>query len=183
VYLRTYVADQDRWSLRLGLVSLAAIAVVELICKLPGLVSFVMIPLSLLGYMVGLIVILATTVYLVLKRRPRRGASVFLIFLLPALLWWPINWADDLVHLGLTVGFGIGQDGVVSTTNSRDFKAYDWSVGLAGGPSTILIHDVTDDIALPISQHTHPPSDEGGFAEECAGKVRHLAGHYYVCTF
>jgi hypothetical protein len=60
---------------------------------------------------------------------------------------------------------------------------FDWSVGLAGGPNTFLIHDVTDEIALPLGQHKYPVETERGFGEDCAGKVQHLLGHYYVCTF
>ena len=43
------------------------------------------------------------------EKRPRRGASIFLIFLLPVLLWRPLNWVADLAHLGVTAGFGAGQ--------------------------------------------------------------------------
>jgi hypothetical protein len=142
-----------------------------------------MIPLSLLGCAIGSIAVLATTVFLVVKRRPRRGASIFLVLLLPILLWRPIVWGTELIHLGLTVGLGAGQLGVPSQSNGDDFAAYDWSIGFAGGPSTILIHDATDEIALPVAQHTKPLSSEGGFGEECAGRVQHLVSHYYVCSF
>jgi hypothetical protein len=99
------------------------------------------------------------------------------------LLWSTIGWATDYVHLGLTAWCGYGQLGSPPKSNGGQFTTYDWSVGLAGGPNTFLIHDVTDEIALPMAQHTHPSISENGFGEEGAGKVRHLVGHYYVCTF
>jgi hypothetical protein len=64
----------------------------------------------------------------------------------------------------------------------NDFAVYDWSVGFAG-QNTFLIHDRTDEIALPLALHKHPLSDENGFADICAGKVQHLLGHYYICNF
>jgi len=172
----------DRWSFIPGAVALATVAVLALICQLPGTVSLVMIPLTLIGCVIGSIAVLAKTAFLVIKRRFRSGASIFLVLLLPILLWRPIAWGTELVHLGLTVGLGVGQIRVSSQSNGSEFAAYDWSVGLAGGPSTILIHDVTDEIALPVAQHKKPLSFEDGFADECAARVQHLVGHYYVCT-
>lgn len=172
----------DRWSFKPGATALLTVAALALICQLPGTISFIMIPLTLLGCAISSIAVLATTSFLVIKRRPRRGASIFLVLLLPVLLWRPIAWSTELIHLGLTVGLGAGQIGVSSHSKDNAFAAYDWSVGFAGGPSTILIHDVTDEIALPMDQHTKPMSLEDGFGEECAGRVQHLVSHYYVCT-
>jgi hypothetical protein len=177
----TFVAA-ERWSFKPVLVSLLIIAAIELVCQLPGSVSFILIPLSLLGYAVALVAVLAMALYFLIKKRPRRGASVLMVFLLPVLLWVPINRAADLVHLGLTVGFGAGQLGAAKSSDSN-FAAYDWSVGLAGGPNRFLIHDVTGEIALPTAQRRHPPDFDDGFWEECAGKVRRLAPNYYVCSF
>jgi hypothetical protein len=173
----------DGWMFKPALVSLAAVAVLELLCQLPGWVSFILIPLSLLGYVMGAVVVLAIAVYCVIKRRPRRAGSVLLVLLLPVLCWRPAKRAAELVHLGLTAGFGVGQLGHSSGSKDDSFFVYDWSVGLAGGPNTFLIHDVSDEIALPMAQHTQPPSAEDGWGEECAGKVRRLMRHYYVCTF
>jgi len=163
-------------------VALVTVAALAHICQLPGTISFIMIPISLLGCVIGSVVVLATTVVFIANKHPRRGISIFLALLLPVLLWRPIVWAADLAHLGLTVGFGAGQLGISTGPKGGDFATYDWSVGFAGGPSTILIHDVTDEIALPVAQHTRPLSVEDGFGEECAGKVDHLVSHYYVCT-
>ncbi len=163
--------------------ALLTVAALALICQLPGTISFIMIPLSLLGLAIGSIAVVATTVFLVIKKRPRKGVSTFLVVLLPVLLWRPISWGTDLIHVGLTVGLGVGQLGLPSQSNRTDFATYDWSVGFAGSPNTILIHDVTDEIALPAAQHTKPLSVEDGFGEECAGKVQHVVKHYYVCSF
>jgi hypothetical protein len=182
VDLKGALTGTDGWSLKPAILSLTMVAVLTILWQLPGSVSFVLIPLSVLGYAVAAIVILAIAAYCVIRKRPRRGGSVLLILILPVLLWRPINWAADFVHLGLTAGFGAGQLGSSSRSNDDSFVVYDWSVGLAGGPSTFLIHDVSDEIALPMAQHTQPPSSENGFGEECAGKVRRLIDHYYVCT-
>jgi hypothetical protein len=170
----------ERWSFRPGLVSVAAVFVIELICKLPGAVGFLLIPLSLLLYALAAVGILVATVILAVKKRPRRAASILLALVGPVLLWWPINWATDCVHLGLTVGLGVGYYGARPARRSG-FAVYDWSVGLAIGPSTFLIHDVTDQIGLPIAQHTLPSTSENEFREECAGNARYLLGYYYIC--
>jgi len=173
----------DLWSFKPALVALITVAVLVLLCQLPGLISFVLVPLLFLGYRIAFLVIGAIAVYCVIKKRPRRAVSVLFVVLLPVLLWRPVNWAADLIHLGLTVGLGVGQLGTPSSSKSGDFVTYDWSVGFAGGPNTFLIHDSSDQIVLPVSQHAHPLNSEHGFDEECAGKARRLIRHYYVCTF
>jgi hypothetical protein len=102
---------------------------------------------------------------------------------LPVLLWSPIIWAADCAHLGLNVGFGTGRRASYSKPDGSNFEAFDWSVGLASGPNTFLIHDKTDQIAQPMPQYSQSSTSEDGIWEECAGKVRHLLGHYYVCVF
>ena len=174
--------ERDRWSIKPALVSLTTVAVLALLCQLPGTVSFLLIPLTLLGFAITSFTILIVAGYCLAKRRPQRGASVILILLLPALLWRPTIFAANLVHLGLTAGFGIGQLGTTPRVKDDSFVVYDWSVGFAGGPNIFLIHDVSDEIALPMAQHKQPESSENGFGEECAGKVERLVGHYYVCT-
>ena len=174
--------DTDRWSLKLAVVSLVIVAALNLFCQLPGSISFLLIPLAVLGYVIAAFVISGIVVYCVIKKRPRRGASVLLALILPVLLWHPMKWADNVVHLGLTVGLGAGQLSSSSKSNDNSFVAYDWSVGLAGA-NTFLIHDVTDEIVLPMPQHTLPPSSENGFGEECAGNVQRVIKHYYLCSF
>ena len=179
--LRGILTETDRWSLKPAFMSLVVVAVLGLLCRLPGSFSFVLIPLTVLGYGIAAAVILAIALYCGIKKRPRRGASVFCVLLLPVLLWRPLNWADDVTHLALTVNFGVGQLGSSSKSTDGGFVVYDWSVGLAGA-NTFLIRDITDEIALPMAQHTRPSSDEG-FGEECAGKVQRVVKHYYVCNF
>jgi len=181
--LKGTLTAKDCWSLKPALMSLLVVAVLDLICGIPGSVSFLMIPLSLLGYGISFIAILATAAYCLLKKRPRRGSSVLLVFLLPFLLWRPIIWAADVAHLGLTVGLGVGQLGTPSTSSDKSFTAYDWSVGLVTNPQTFLIHDETDDVALPMAKHVHAASSTNDLEEYCAENVRHLIGHYYVCNF
>jgi hypothetical protein len=172
----------DSWSLKPALVSWLTVAVLALLCQLPGTVSFLLIPLTLLGFAATSLTVVIVAGYCLAKRRPRRSASVFLILLLPALLWRPTILAANLVHLGLTAGFGIGQLGTTPRVSDDSFVVYDWSVGFAGGPNIFLIHDVSDEIALPMAKHKQPQSSENGFGEECAGKVERLVSHYYVCT-
>ncbi len=179
--LKGTLTRTDGWSFRLALVSLTIVAVLALICQLPGSLSFILIPLSALDFGVAAVIILAIAAYCLIKKRPQRAGSVLLVLLLPVLLWRPTIWAAEFVHLGLTVSFGAGQLGSSSRPHDDSFVVYDWSVGLAGA-NTFLIHDVSDEIALPMAQHTHPPDSENGWGEQCAGKVRRLINHYYVCT-
>ena len=172
---------RDCWSFKPGLVSLTIVTAVALLCQLPGSVSFLLIPLSAIGFTIASCVILGIAVDGVVKGRPRRGVSVLLLCLLPVLFWRPVNWVASMAHLGLTVCLGAGTSGVERWSDGN-FAAYDWSVGLAGGPSTFLIHDVSDEVSLRIAQHTIPIGSQHGLKEECANRVRHLVGHYYVCT-
>ena len=157
--------------------------VVAILCGLPGTVSFVLIPLVVLGAPLvgaGLVVV---ALVLAVRRRPRMACSILIAALLPVFLWKPVTWTADCMHLALTVWTGAGQLGRSSKPDGRPFAVYDWSVGFAGGPNTFLIYDMTDEIALPPNLHKQPIESEGGFGEYCAGKVTHLLGHYYVCTF
>jgi hypothetical protein len=158
------------------------VAGLEFVCGLPGLISFALIPLSLLAYALAAVTFLVSAVVLGVRRRPRKAGSVIFALLAPILLWAPINWTADCLHLALTARFGVGYIGP-SPNRDLPFQTYDWSTGLAGGPATFLIRDETDDIALPLSMHKHPDVLEYGFGERCSGKVKHLLSHYYVCTF
>ncbi len=179
--LKDRLAKADCWSLKPAFMSLMVVAVLGLVCRLPGSISFLLIPLTVIGYGIAALVILAVGIYCLLQKRPRRCVSVLLMLMLPVLLWRSLNRADDLAHLALSVDFGAGQLGSSSKLLDDRFTVYDWSVGLAGA-NTFLIHDVTDEIALPMAQHTRPSSEEDGFGEECAGKVQRLIKHYYVCN-
>jgi hypothetical protein len=173
----------DGWAAWPAFTTLAIALIVVILCGLPGVVSFVLIPMTALGAPLvgaGLTVI---ALVVALRRRPRMAVSILIAVLLPALLWKPITWAADYVHLALTVWTGAGQIGRSSRPDGSPFAVYDWSVGLAGGQNTFLIYDVTDEIALPLKLHKRPIASEQGFGEDCAGRVTHLRGHYYVCTF
>ena len=177
------VLKSDRWSFWPGFASLGIVFILTLLCGLPGLMSWIMAPVSALFCAIASLVLLAMILISAVRKRPRQIASLSIALIAPILLWWPINWVADCVHLGLTVGFGAGQLGTSSGSDGSGFAVYDWSVGLAGGPNKFLIHDETDEIALPMAQHKDPAASENGFGEDCAGKVRHLLGHYYVCEF
>jgi hypothetical protein len=183
VSLRGILTGTDRWSLKPAFVCLITVFALQLVCQMPGWVSFLLIPLSALAYLALLIAILGGAAYCFTKKRARMGASILLVALLPVLMWLPINLVADVVHIGLTRGFGVGQLGSASKSSDGKFAIYDWSVGLSISPSIFLVHDTTDEIALPIAQHLQPPSTELGFAEECAGKVHHVIGHDYICSF
>lgn len=173
----------DRWAAWPAFATLAIALIVAIVCSLPGIVSFVLIPLTVLGApLVGAGLILMALVVAV-RRRRRMAVSILIAVLLPVLLWRPITWTVDYMHLALTVWTGAGQLGRSSKPDGSPFAAYDWSVGFAGGPNTFLIYDVTDEIALPLKLHKQPIASEQGFGEDCAGNVTHLLGHYYVCTF
>lgn len=172
----------DRWLFWPALAFLVIVIVITFFCRIPGPISFLMILLSPFCYAIVSIVILTAAVVFAVKKHPRRALSLFLVLITPVLLFTPIKWVADCIHLGLNVGIGIKQLGPPIRMQGSEFVANDWSVGFAGGPSTFLIHDETDEVLLPMDQHTHP-STEYGFKEKCAGKVSHLLGHYYICTF
>jgi len=145
--------------------------------------SFVLIPLAMMAWPVAIAALVIVAIILATRGKHRGAVSVVVATILPVLLWKPIIWAADCTHLALTVELGIGQIGSSAPINDNRFAVYDWSVGFAGGANTFLIHDLTDEIALPAAQHRYPLANENGFGEDCAGKVNHLVGHYYVCTF
>lgn len=179
--------DNGEWRswviwLRPALYTLGIVTAVELICGLPGGLSLLMIPLSLLGYAVAAITFLVLATRSFLKKQPRKATSYLIAIALPVLLWRPINWATDCIHIGLTVWLGVGELAEYKAKDGQ-FAAYDWSVGLVTNPSTFLIYDKTDELPLPMSQHKHLKSSESDFVGECAGSAQHLIGHYYGCSF
>lgn len=176
-------AREDRFAAWPAIALLLIALIVATLCGLPGVVSFILVPLTVLGAPLVAAGLLVIALVIALRRRPRMAASILIATLLPVLLWKPIAWTADCVHLALTVWTGTGQLGHQSSSDGSPFAVYDWSVGFAGGPNTFLIHDSTDEIALPPKLHKHPIASENGFGEDCAGKVTHLLGHYYVCTF
>lgn len=154
-----------------------------LLCGLPGLLSFILIPVTVLGGPLLIAALLIWAVSLSVRQRWRRAASAFVAAVLPILLLQPISWTADFVHLGLTVGLGIGQLNDTYTQDDSRFQAHDWSVGLAGSPSTFLLYDETDEITWPLARRRGHIVPEESLEKECAARVRHLVGHYYVRTF
>ena len=166
----------DRWTAWPAFATLAISLILTFLCHLQNLVGFVLIRLTALGTLLGGAGLIVLALVVAMRRQPRMAASLLSAALLPLLLRKPIYWTAYTMHLALAVWTGAVQpDG--------PFAGYDWSVGLAGGPATFLIYDVTDKIALPPELHKQPIAFEQGFGEICAGKVIHLPGHYYVCEF
>jgi hypothetical protein len=187
---------RDRWVLWPAVTAVVTVSALTFLCGLPGQISFTLIPISLLVYLVATMTIFVSAAVSLIRRRRRQSASAILALIVPILLWTPIGWTTDCMHLCLTTEFGLGVlnfdqvrrgsliDSIhTPSTSDKPFQVYDWSVGLAGGPNTFLIRDITGEIALPLPQHRFPLTLENGFGEVCAGRVRHLIGHYYVCDF
>lgn len=145
-----------------------------LLCSLPGLFSVLLILVVVLCGPAILAALCVVALNSYLRRGWRMAASILFAAALPIVLWRPIGWAADCVHLGLTVGAGIGVLNTPFISEDGKFGAYDWSVGLATNPSTFLIYDATDRIAA------HGAIPRGDL--NCLAKPRRLIGHYYVCS-
>lgn len=173
----------DRWFLWPPVAVVAGAFGLALLSGWPGTVSFFLIPLMALSWPIAVVALAMAAGLLFVRGRPRKTACLLAAALLAIVLWKPICWTADCVHAALTTQFGLGQLGSPSAPEDNSFAAYDWSVGLAGGSNTFLLRDPTDEIALPLAKHKHPVASENGFGEQCAGRVSHLFGHYYRCTF
>lgn len=173
----------DRWLFWPAIISAALVTVVLFLVQLPGWLGFILVPLSFIAYATATLVLIAVAIFLAVKKRPRCGGSLVLAVIMPILLLRPVIWLADYPHLALTVRFGTGV--LEGPLNQREngFTTYDWSAGLITNPSTILIRDESDQIALPHGQ----AKNLSGFKKDvfgwCGGRVRHLLGHYYVCDF
>lgn len=176
------LASEDRWSLRPATAGLVCAFLFLLLCGLPGLLSFFLIPIGMIGGAIFTVALLIVSIRRAFRQGFRRAISTGAMVLLPILLWGSIRWLSECAHLLLTTEIGIGQLGNVDPLRNDRFAVYDWSVGLAGGTNIFLIHDPSGEIALPLRQHKTPVVSEDGFGEECAGRVEHLLGHNYVCT-
>jgi hypothetical protein len=141
----------------------------------PGSLSFILIPISILGLLISTAALTISICVLLALRRLRRATSFALALVMPFIFKAPINWAADCLHLFLTVKFGFGvlsPEGAkgealidfipIPAMNNEPFSAFDWSVGLAGGINTFLIRDLTGEVTLPIIQHKHPNLDTTG---------------------
>jgi hypothetical protein len=178
----------DSWLFQPSLILLTALTVASLCCGIPGPLSLLLIPLSLIGFPIAGIVCLGLAAVSFWKRAPRKGASYLLAILLSVALFRPINWISDVIHVGLSAGLGVGQIGKSYQSADDRFVAYDWSVGLVPNGDTFLIFDATDEILLPLSQHVRLKESKAQYVEMCSGQgqnhsVSHLIGHYYICTW
>lgn len=170
----------DRFLYWPAVTSLIAVTLMVLACGIPGPLSFLMIVAVLSLASFAAIAILTVFCLLAIRKYFRTSASVLFALIVPVLLLPQINWVADCIHLGASVWFGAWSLGNC-TLNGRGNPAYDWSVGFAGGPGRFVVHDVTDKVGLPV-RHPIDPEHANGFEEACAGRSRHLLGHYYICT-
>ena len=173
----------DRWLLWPSAVTCFTLACALFFCGIPGVQSLWLPLLLLLACPIAAISLLVWFGLAAVRREPRRASSILFALAMPTLLWEPIIWGADYPHLALTAWFGAGQIGSSARPVGNEFSVSDWSTGLASGPNTFLIHDVTDEIKLPLPRHTQPVESQRGFGDLCAGKVRRLLGHYYVCNY
>lgn len=67
--------------------------------------------------------------------------------------------------------------------NGYHFVVWDWSVGFAGGPVTLLVYDESDEIGMPVDKQRFRLGVKDGVADSCSGKAYHLSRHYFVCNF
>jgi hypothetical protein len=51
------LVEADRWSFKPAVATLILVAAIQFFCQLPGSLSFFLIPVSLLGYCISLLVI------------------------------------------------------------------------------------------------------------------------------
>jgi hypothetical protein len=150
----------------------------------PGLTAFGIVlsvatltPVIVIGLLVALI-------YFLWKRRWRAALTGVLAPTLCVVLAFPLSRlpAQYVRFLATRHLYDVQVTSLPGTPGHR-FGSFDWSTGFAGGPSTFLIFDESDEIALPFHKRVTDPRAEQGLAESCAGSVQHLQGHYYVCTF
>ncbi len=174
-------AKFDRWMWWPTACTVAMTAMFVFVGDLPGPLNIVLVVWALVaGPAVALLLIWLTCV-LALRRRQRRAASTLLAVAVPALLLVPMELVADYVHLGLMLTFGIGIIGPMPPAG-LPVAVYDWSTGFAGTNNTFLIHDITDAIAQPLTNGVPQAWRGNGWFGECAGKVQHLIGHYYICN-
>jgi len=97
-------------------------------------------------------------------------------------LWRPMIASGDYAHLLIMLPFYNAKIAAAPIDHGRALMVDDWSIGLAGSPSTFLIYDDSDRIARPLRQQSPPLTHLGGFETDCSGHVRPLRLHYYLCN-
>jgi hypothetical protein len=173
----------DRWMISPIIAALAGFAIFVFVVTLPGPIGFSLYFYSLfLLPAFGLLMLIGAILFCA-KKNFRRAASLLLAIIAPLVLRVPIAWAANYVHLGLTVWFGFGVLGPIPQPDAHGFAVYDWSYGLVSNGNTFLIRDDTGRISLPMDRQVNGLNSQNGWFEQCAGKVDHLLGHYYLCEF
>ncbi len=174
-------AGIDRWIWWPTASTSAMVAVFVFVGCMPGPLNVPVTLLSIVACPVAVLLLAGWAFALFWRRRPRGGFSAFLAVVVPAFLVVPMALIQAYVHLGLTVAFGIGYLGG-APQKGQPVGIYDWSTGVVGGPNTFLIHDTTDAVAVAAVKGGHSGWRNTDFLRECAGRSRHLIGHYYVCV-
>jgi hypothetical protein len=177
-------ASPDRFLVWPSAVAVLFVGLIAGAVETPGPEAFGII-LSLASVTPSIVIgLLVALVYFLWKRRWRAAlTSVLAPTLCVALAFPRARSPAHYVHFLVTRHTYYAQITSLPGTPGHRFGSFDWSTGFAGGPSTFLIFDESDEIALPIQKHAAALSVELGFAESCAGRVQHLQGHYYVCSF
>jgi hypothetical protein len=177
------VDAQDRWLLWPIVATTVTFFLFVLLIDLPGALGFFLVFFAWIPIGFVVLGLVAAAVMLGFKKYFRMAASAAAALVVPILLRLPIAWLSSYIHLALTVWFGIGVLGPVQNSDVHGFSIYDWSVGLVSNGNTFLIRDPTDKIGSPINPRTNTADSRSGFTGECAGRTRHLLGHYYICEF
>jgi len=171
----------DRWIWWPTASTFAMVAVFVFVGWMPGPLNVPVTLLSIVACPVAVLLLAGWTFALFWQRRPRGAFSASLAVPIPALLLFPMALLQAYVHLGLTLAFGIGYLGT-APQKGQPIGIYDWSTGLVGGPNTFLIHDTTDAVASAEVKGDLSVWRNKDFLWSCAGRSRHLVGHYYVCV-
>ena len=156
------------------------VALFVFVGELPGPLNLLLTLLEVMACPAVALLLIGTACVLGWQRRPRGAISALLALAAPVLLLVPMRLMQPYVHLGLTLGFGIGYIGP-APLKGEPVAIHDWTTGMVGGPNTFLIHDPTDAIASSRTSTGFPAWRNDDLLRECAGRSDHLIGHYYVC--
>src|SRR5579872_373748 len=99
---------RDKWLWWPMISALGAWFLFSFLDGMPGLLSFILIPVSILSLLLAAGMVLILGCALIARRRPRKALSLTLALLAPFICKEQINRAADCLHLALTVEFGFG---------------------------------------------------------------------------
>jgi hypothetical protein len=157
-----------------------AFFVFALLLGIPGQRSFA------IGFYSGLLLPWLTVIWLAIcaifaYRQHWRGLlSIAVIPFVVLLLQQPIVTCSDYIHLLIYESTYAKEIAAGGMPEGERFAAFDWSIGFAGSNNRFVIFDESDGIASARLVQSKALT-QSGFAESCAGKVRHIRGHYYLC--